>query len=567
MHHACSACAYFTACYSATDTPTITDTPTETPTGTLPPTDTPTATATATDTATPTATDTATTTPTDTATATANDTATATPTPPPRVTDTATPTNTLTATNTPTATHTPTAPPTYTPTPTDTPTLPPTDTPTATPTYTPTPTATAVPLANPLPGISTNGALGLPVAMTRTLPVDTAGQPALPPSRDDHSPDLVEGFEHSVLNPAFGVSNEASDGTAPIWTLSTSQAHGGKSSVGVAAGATTTAAQANSGRISTWFSNQQALDLRGLQQADVEYFLNTTLPTTTTIFVGVSTDNLHFTGAQWSGNSGGWQRMKIDLHNYIGQRQVYSAWVVQGALNPGRQQGVGLEDLAVWTYTATAPEQTNPTVSNGSFETGNQDFWQASNGVEVIQATNPVTGNYVVRLGGVNNVVQTFDQRIILPKDGIAHAAFDYWINLFGEETTLGADTLCTGLYGALGGEIDRSNRLVDLGCLDGVEAYSPVFAAKGWWQVDYPISAQQWAALRGKTIFAHFELKTNQQLTTTVYLDDIALNVTTGGSAGDAEEPNDAPSNAISVTTGISLTDLTIDPDLDADY
>ena len=359
-----------------------------------------------------------------------------------------------------------------------------------------------------------------------------------------------------MLNSAFGVSNEASDGAAPIWILSTSQAHSGKGSIGLAAGAIITApqaAQAHGGVVNTWFSNRQALDLRGLQQADVEYFLNTALPATANFFVGVSTDDLHFTGAQWSGNSGGWQHMKIDLHDYIGQPRVYIAWVLQGELTPGSQQGVWLDDLAFWTYVNTAPEQTAETISNGSFEAGNHDSWQGSNGVEVIRATNPVTGSYVVRMGGANNVVQTFDQQIVLPKDAIAHAAFDYWINLFGEETTPGADTLCTGLYGALGGEIDRSNRLVDLGCLDGVEAYSPVFTAKGWWQVDYPLTAQQWAALRGKTIFAHFELKVNQQLTTTVYLDDIALNVTTGGTAGDTEEPNDAPSDAISVTTGIN--------------
>lgn len=537
-----------------TNTPTITNTSTETPTGTRPPTET------------PTITDTPTSTATNTPTATETDTPTKTPT----LTGTPTPTHTSTLTptptKTPTATATPTDPPTYTPAPTDTATTLPTDTPTMTPTNTLTPTPTTILLANPRPVISTNGSVGFSFAMTRTRPVDTTGLPPLPPSRDDHSPDLVEGFERSALNSAFGVSNEATDGTTQVWTLDARQAHTGRGSIGLTAGALQ-AAQANSGVINTWLSNSRPLDLRGLQQADVEYFLNTALPATANFFVGVSTDNLHFSGVQWSGNSGGWQRIKVDLRDYIGQPQVYIAWVLQGELTPGGQQGAWLDDLAVWTYVETAPEQTDQTIINGSFEAGNDDFWQASNGVEVIQATNPLTGSYVVRLGGAHNIVHTFDQRLVLPSDVSARATFNYWINLFGEETAPGADTLCTGLYGVLGGNIDRGNRLVDLGCLDGVEAFSPVFTVAGWWQVDYPLTAEQWASIRGKTIFARFELKTNEQRTTTVYLDDIALNVITGGSAGDEAEPNNAPGDAISVTNGITLTELTIDPDLDADY
>ena len=455
------------------------------------------------------------------------------------------------------------AQPTATPTPTATDTPTPTGTvPTATPTLTPTATPTAQPTqANPQPRISTNGARGTISTRQRTVAANASG--ILPSSPNDRSPDYAQGFEQGVAG--LTVTNEATDGSNQVWTLSGSQAQRGARSLGLAAGSqAVTAATVNAGALHSWLSNVPALDLRTAQQADIEFFVNFNLAPTASFFVGVSTDNQTFSGASWSGNSGGWQQINLDLSAYLGQPQVYVAWVFQGALSGN--EGVWVDDLAFWTYQTTSPVRLTTALRNGSFENGDTSGWELVGG-DVVTVTNRVSGRFAVKLGGRSNAADTFTQRLVLPADPTARASFAFWLNLFGAETKPNSDLLCVALYGEANGQIDLNNRLLDLGCLDGITAYTLLFDNGSWEQVHYALSAAQWRAIRGQPVYARFDMHTDAALDTTVYLDDVQINVRTGGSPGDAAEPNDVPVEATPIPLATPVDNLTIDPAEDVDH
>ncbi|MEZ4710586.1 MAG: clostripain-related cysteine peptidase [Caldilineaceae bacterium] len=384
----------------------------------------------------------------------------------------------------------------------------------------------------------------------------------LPPSADDRTPDLAQGFEQSANG--FTVTNEAADGSTQVWSLSGAQAYGGQRSLGLAANLDVAAASVNAGSLHTWLSNVQAIDLRTAQQARITFYLNLNVAPTASFFVGVSTDNQNFNGARWSGSSGGWQQITLDLSAYLGQPEVYVAWVFEGALDG--DEGIWIDDVVVWTYLNTPPAQVTSPLLNGDFEIGDSRNWQTNGGV-IVSAPNPTNGQFVLQLGGHTNTVDSLEQRLVIPNDAAAQASFDFWLNLFGEEDTPNVDMLCVGLYGETNGQRDANNLLLDLGCVDGITAYTSTFGLDGWEQVDYPLMSQEWSAVRGQTIYAYFELRNNATLPTTVYLDDIAVNVVRGGEPGDPTEPNDMPSEAISVTQAITLTNMSIDHDYDADY
>ncbi|MEZ4706807.1 MAG: clostripain-related cysteine peptidase [Caldilineaceae bacterium] len=468
----------------------------------------------------------------------------------PTLTVTPTPTNTDTPTITPTGTV-PTA--TLTATATTTPTLSPTPIPTATPTAQPT-------HANPQLFITTNGAAGVRATRQRTVAANASG--IMPPSADDRSPDYREGFEQGAAG--LTVTNEATDGSTQVWSVSGAQAQRGVRSLGLAASQEVAAATTNAGALHTWLSNVQAFDLRTAQQADIEFFFNLDIAPTASFFVGVSTDNQTFDGVSWSGDSGGWQRVDLDLREFLGQPQVYVAWVFQGSLNGA--EGVWVDDLAFWSYQTTSPASVTDPVINGDFETGDVGNWELVGGA-VVEVNNPVTGRYAVQMGGRPNAADTFTQRLVLPADTGARASFDFWLNLFGAETKPDADLFCVALYGELNGQIDLNNRLVDLGCLDGITAYTLLFDQDSWEQVNYTLTRGQWNAVRGQTVYAHFTMQTDADLDSTVYLDDVQINVRSGGSPGDVHEPNDAPAEATPIPLDTPVDNLTIDPDEDLDH
>ncbi len=143
-----------------------------------------------------------------------------------------------------------------------------------------------------------------------------------------------------------------------------------------------------------------------------------------------------------------------------------------------------------------------------------------------------------------------------MPATGVNQAQINFWFELAGGETRFGADTFCAGLHRQSDDQL-----LIDLGCLDGTEN------TNGWSEVDYTLSGAELLAVAGQTVYINFFLQTDGSLPTSVWVDDVAFLIRTGGAAGDSHEDNDAPSTATALGFDTPIIDLTIDPAGDYDY
>lgn len=212
------------------------------------------------------------------------------------------------------------------------------------------------------------------------------------------------------------------------------------------------------------------------------------------------------------------------------------------------------------------PLECNPvsdSIQNGNFESGDLRGWDVPQGSTVIvtERTNPVYGDYVAYFGGINDANEEFFQRIALPDRGVGNARLSFWLNMFGQEFSEGADRFCVGIYTE-----DRSQLLVDFGCLDGAATQSSTFASSGWWKFDTSLLGY-WNQIRGKTVAIRFQMNTDFSLPTTVYVDDVFLETTDIGAIGDLREPNNTPSEATPLAVEEILSALSINPNDDRDF
>jgi hypothetical protein len=361
------------------------------------------------------------------------------------------------------------------------------------------------------------------------------------------------------------------------WGVTDSAASEGEQSLWVAAGgadALDPTLGSYPANLNSWLVTELSFDLSEVQMADVEFFMRMeTESSADTIFVGASVDGENYSGELWSGNSGGWQHYRLDLGEFLGYKTVYLAWLFESdENNEGNSGGLWLDDMTFWTYVDSGPVKGQELVQNGDFETGDLSGWSyaSKSTVMVKELPNPLIGQYVAFLGGIPNAQEIFYQPITIPaagddapsRDDMTSAQLGFWINQQSEETTLGADLFCAALY-----DEERANILVDLGCLDGLEAIDKEFNEDGWWQVDEVLSSKDWDAIQGQTVNLVFEMSSNSELATALFLDDITFEYFTGGSAGDQQEPNDYFERASEATLGVEMSQLTIDPAYDQDF
>lgn len=416
----------------------------------------------------------------------------------------------------------------------------------------------------PRPTMSTNGAIGKPA--TYRLPVGRlpAVSAAAAQSTDDWTPDFSEEFETDLTN--WTVFDLSDDGLDRQWGIDTQDAYSGNQSLWVAAGGADGFASGNTGypdNLNTWFVSGAPLDLSSTLAGFVEFHMNFDIEAEYDfVFVGVSTDGEYFAGEYWTGDSGGWNYYSVDLSSYIGEPQVYLAWYFfSDESNPTPHAGVWIDDVSVWTYVNTGPVTTNDAVINGDFERGDLSEWTVPDGSTVIveEAPNPISGSYVAYFGGANNLNESFYQTLQIPIDADnAHVSF--YANHFGEETKEGADVFCAGFYD----DNASPNLVLDLGCIDGVLAFGPEFNTAGWWQVDYAITGDEWETIKGQALNLTFEMFTDDALPTTVFIDDVVFETSSGGVPSD---DNDTATSATPLTPGEEVSDLAINPNLDVDY
>jgi hypothetical protein len=425
-------------------------------------------------------------------------------------------------------------------------------------------------LPGPQPHIETSGAVGEPRTLSLPRDMQVNGVPMVSQASGWNA-DAYEGFEGDFSNwNVFDINPD--DNLEMMWGLDDYYVHSGNQAVWMAAsGADGLDPQFfyYPDNISTWMVSNWYLDLSNAQIADVEFaMLHDIEPDYDYVFVGASTDGINFNGQYWTGISGGWQDYLVDLSEYAGYPEVYIGFYFYSDYsNPLSYEGVWIDDITVWSYQEPEPIEGNDQIINGDFETGDLTGWN-DEGSTVITAPvpNPNQGQHVAYFGGINNANEIFYQPINIPDADIISANFTFWLNQYSEEVLPGADNFCVGIYDAAG-PIQPGAALIDLGCLDGADAVATNFSQDNWWYINYEIFGADWSAIRGKTVNIVFEMYTDYSLLTTVFVDDIALNIYTDGTAGDAYEPNDYSGEATPITPGTTLEELTIDPDYDSDF
>ncbi|MFQ5595987.1 MAG: clostripain-related cysteine peptidase, partial [Anaerolineae bacterium] len=275
------------------------------------------------------------------------------------------------------------------------------------------------------------------------------------------------------------------------------------------------------------------------------------------VFAGASTDGTNFNGQYWSGDSGGWQYYDVDLGPYVGLDEVWLAWFFHSdESNPEQDyEGVWIDDITLWIYTESEPPATTNLIQNSDFETGDLTAWSATGSTDVFDV-NANSGGYSAWLGGIDDASDALYQVFDVPATGVNEARINFWFELDGEETAFEADTFCAGIARDSDEEL-----LIDLGCMDGTES------TNGWSEVDYTLSGSELLTVAGETVYIVFSLETDGSLPTSVWVDDVAFIIQTGGTAGDGHEDNDSPSTATALSFDTPITDLTIDPAGDFDY
>ena len=225
----------------------------------------------------------------------------------------------------------------------------------------------------------------------------------------------------------------------------------------------------------------------------------------------------------------------------------------------GRAQSMGV-------FTNLGKQQSQPLnlVQNGDFESGDLSGWQVPFGstLKVIEAGSPSPGRYVAFFGGISNSEEQFSQLFAIPNTPLTAGRITFWVNLFGNETIPGADLFCAGIYGRGSDEL-----LVDFGCLDGTDATVANFDTGRWWQIDYSLNTDELSRLQGQAAVLTFEMVTNQQQDTTILIDGVRFEITSGAAVGDAFEPNNRSEEATTIVAPTTIKSLTIDPQADQDY
>ncbi|MBM3190367.1 MAG: hypothetical protein FJZ90_16820, partial [Chloroflexi bacterium] len=199
-------------------------------------------------------------------------------------------------------------------------------------------------------------------------------------------------------------------------------------------------------------------------------------------------------------------------------------------------------------------------IQNGGFEDDDPAPWDSSTGAWIIELDTAQEGTWVASLGGVEDSYEDVFQSVTLPTgDGIG-AYLRFWFTGFGDEAYYDVDYACGGIYTA-----DGLTMLVDLGCIDGADLpyeYDP----DEWWEAEYLIQGDDWCKIKEQSVLLSFDLVNDDSDVTTVYIDDVSLQIAYRDGAGDAYEPNDCIADASTITPGTAINGLTIDIDYDLD-
>lgn len=171
------------------------------------------------------------------------------------------------------------------------------------------------------------------------------------------------------------------------------------------------------------------------------------------------------------------------------------------------------------TTTATPIPPTPPTggslIQNGGFEQGSQGWQESSSGgYELVDSTNPHTGNYSAFLCGYSSCSDSIGQSFTVP-DGASSVTVSYW--WFGDTnrtTHTCTDTFTVALLDSSGNTIGK----VQTACNKN--------ATRTWQQITFDATSLL-ANYAGQDVTLVFEAKTSSSSsrTSAFYVDDVAVN------------------------------------------
>jgi hypothetical protein len=313
------------------------------------------------------------------------------------------------------------------------------------------------------------------------------------------------------------------------------------------------------------------------------------------VYFCVSTEWPTFSCDYWSGDSEGWTDHAYWLTAYTGEPEVWFAWRFYSDFSIGGDEGYAgpyVDEIYVLGYEETTPVVEGQLIHNGSFETGDLTDWSTDSwasvsvlgdqrahfpslrpdtdrgsasdhasplegGVGILEvgvtADTSIDGSYsafLSRSGGFGGdfLYQAFD----VPP-GVTDIALNFWSRIETPETIVDTDLFCVGLWSPEFPDFNESNLLVDLGCLDAVDA-------TGLWQETvYTLDSEDVTSVAGQSVALAFELYNSGDAGsgTKVLIDAVQVQALGGSGGGylDINEPNDDPASATAIVCDQTIT------------
>lgn len=174
------------------------------------------------------------------------------------------------------------------------------------------------------------------------------------------------------------------------------------------------------------------------------------------------------------------------------------------------------------------PLGTSQLLQNPGFDTGTWTPWQTMGYPELTDQVYR-SASYSAWLAGYNNADDYIYQSVTVPSDA-TKVVLDFWYRVYSEETAAHHDYLCYDITDASASTLINGSYCDDL--YDTTQGQ--------WINVQHTLSGADLTPLLGQTVLVWFYVQTNATNFSSAWVDDTALNVTTGG--GPTETPTPTP-------------------------
>lgn len=170
--------------------------------------------------------------------------------------------------------------------------------------------------------------------------------------------------------------------------------------------------------------------------------------------------------------------------------------------------------------TATGTAQSGGTsqlLQNQGFENPSLSPWQIFYGSPNLDGIVRHSGSQSLHFGGEDYANDEVVQQVTIPSNATG-VSFTYWLRTQTNDAAPSGDQICGYLYDA------NTTKYYSI-CTNFVAT-----GTRDWHQITGTLSAAQVSEIRGQTVFMFFDLSNDPSLPSQAWVDDTALNITTGG-------------------------------------